>query len=158
MISSQRNTEQRLYFFPLEAFCYTKKYYLDFQSYIDWAKDLHYQAVNRQYNQFWLHIWHVQTLTDRSLWCVYTQQMLSATALASLFGLCGAGPRKILLQDSPIRAVSLLCCSVQGPQQLRQKTAFGYCQRGVGVWEKGRKECLLCPVLIGKQNRGTKRY
>lgn len=52
MISSQRNTNQWQYFFSLEEYCYTKKYYLDFQSYIDWAEDLHYQAVNRQYNQF----------------------------------------------------------------------------------------------------------
>lgn len=54
MILSQRNTNQRVYFFSLEECCYTKKYYLDFQSSIDWAKDLHYKVVNIDYNQSWL--------------------------------------------------------------------------------------------------------
>lgn len=31
-----------------------KKYYLDFQSSIDWAKDLHYKVFNIDYNQSWL--------------------------------------------------------------------------------------------------------
>jgi len=139
MISSQRNTNQRLYFFLLEEYFYTKKYYLYFQSSIDWAEDLHYQAVRRQCNPFWLHIWHVQTLTNHSLWCLYTQRGLPATGLTSLFGLCGAGSRKVVAQNSPLWAVSPLCCARHGPQQLWQKMVL---PEGNGVWEKGRKECL----------------
>lgn len=154
MICSLRNTNQRLYFFSLEAYCYTKKYYPDFRSYIDWAKDLHYQAVNRQYNQFWLHIWHVHSLTDHSLWCLYTSQVLPATGFTSLFGLCGAGPRKVLPQNSPIWAASLLCWSRQGPQQLQQKMVFRYCQRGVGCSRRGGR----CAVLKGKQKRGIRQH